>query len=230
MGLTGLVLGIAVIAIALVILVPFFNDSFASVTEQFYQKVESDTIGKKAVAGDTVCDLKITFYGELDFANQDGRTTLIANPFETNLVVFMNEKTDHPEIAQYEWKNCYVKGGSAFASLLGGVTGLELLGDYANQKTVKLDVSGIALGDSFSLKIEGEDNNGNLLRDSFGNTVWEKKVVIDDWSQIKIPYAFQVRYKLNDVVYDNYELSVNAIGKSINNNPSNQPLIYNVVK
>ena len=103
MGLTGLVLGIAVIAIALVILVPFFNDSFASVTEQFYQKVESDTIGKKAVVGDTVCDLKITFYGELDFANQDGRTTLIANPFETNLVVFMNEKTDHPEIAQYEW-------------------------------------------------------------------------------------------------------------------------------
>ena len=169
MGLTGLVLGIAVIAIALVILVPLFNDSFASVTEQFYQKVESDTIGKKAVAGDTVCDLKITFYGELDFANQDGRTTLIANPFETNLVVFMNEKTDHPEIAKYEWKNCQPYGETSLLSLFGALSGLELL----QQNLLMLDYPGFDL------------IHGHTHRQKTHTEEKYTRYVLGDWSNAK---------------------------------------------
>lgn len=231
MGIIAGIIALAILAIALIILLPMFSDQFTQTTETFYKKVEAGEIGNNAKIGDVVCDLKITFYGELDFANQDARTVWFANPFETNLVVFMNDNTAHPEIAQYEWKNCYEHGKFSLLSLFDGVTGLELMEIMANEdKLSKLDVSGIALNDSFTLTIQGENNNGDLIIDKFRNTDWSKRIVIDDGTQIKIPYAFQARFTLSDVVYDNYTIEVNAIGKSINNNPSNQPLIYHVVK
>lgn len=229
MGLTGLVIGFAVILIVLVILFPFFSDSFSNAVDAFDTKLEANAIGNKPITGSTVCDLKFTVYGELDFANQDARTVLIPNPLETNLVLFMNKKTSHPEIAQYQWLNCYQKGGTlSLNSLFGGLTGLDLLAD--EQKQVKLDVTGTALGDSFTFKISGANKNGELLIDKLGRTSWEKRVVIEDWSQIKIPYGVSARFTLDDVVRDNYTVEINAVGKSINNMPSNEPYIYHILK
>lgn len=225
MGVTGIIIGLAVILIALLLIFPFFSDSFVKLQSEFDNTVEAQAIGNKPKSGDVVCDLKITVFGELDFANQDGRTVILANPFETNLVVFMNKKTAHPEIAQYQWFNCYKSGTFPLAMLFGGVTGYELL-----TEAKQLDVSGIALGDSFTMKISGESDDGRLLIDKFGRTAWEKRVDVPDGSQIKIPYGFSVRYTLDDVVFDDYELKVQAVAKSINNMPANQPYIYHVVK
>ena len=183
-----------------------------------------ETFGNDPKIGQEVCDLKFTLYGELDFKNQDGRTKIFSTPDDLLLHVFMNEKTDHPEIAKYEWKNCQPYGETSLLSLFGALSGLELL----QQNLLMLDYRGFSLGDNFTMRIEGENSMGEIMID--GDEVrWERQVIIEQGAQITIPYSFELVYGFNDIVKEDYNLKITAKDKSINQQPVNKPYIYNVL-
>ncbi len=224
----GLILGlfaVAVIVIGLVIVLPMFSDSFAKAQESLDELNKATSAGNNPVIGDRVCDLKLKIYGELDFNNQDGKDIFIANPFEFNLTVFINDKIEHQPFIETSWINCHTIGSNSFVGLLGGMSLLDMA---QQNKLSSLDVTGISAGDSFTIKIEGENQQGELLVDSQKRISWQKRIIINDGSQITIPFAFNHLFVLDDVVADNYEIKITALEKRLNNGGSNSFITYKV--
>ena len=74
------------------------------------------------------------------------------------------------------------------------------------------------------------NQNEKAMTDAIGNIVWSKRIEIPDGSQISIPYKWQVFFALNDVKAQDYIIEFFAKEKSINEQPSNEPVYYKVAK
>jgi len=226
MGFTGLILGFAVLAVALIILMPMFGDSFAQAQDALDDIKKADSAGNNPTIGSKVCDLKFKIYGELDISSQNSKDLFILIPFtENNLHVWINDKIAHQPFIESEWINCYTVGGNSLLSLFGGMSLLEKA--QANEFT-SLDISGFALGDSFDIRIEGENQQGKLLVDSTKRLSWTKHIQIDDGTAITIPYAFNHLFVLDNVVADNYTIKIFAEDKQLNSGGTNSFIEYRV--
>lgn len=219
MSIVAGLVAIAVIIIGFVIIIPMFSDSFAQAQETLDDINKANSAGNNPSIGSTVCDLKIKIFGELDISSQNAKDLFILFPFtETNLHVFVNEKIAHQPFIETSWINCFTIGGNSLTGFLGG---LSIVDRIQQTQFNTLDVSGIALGDSFTIKIEGENQSGKLLVDSQKRISWQKRINIPDGTQITIPYAFNHLFVLNDVVADNYILKITAVDKQLNAGGSN---------
>ena len=224
MGIVAGILGVAVIIIGLIIIMPMFSDSFAQAQATLDDIKKADSAGNNPQIGDKVCDLKFKVYGELDISTQNAKDLIFLIPFtENNLHVFVNDKIQHQPFIETSWINCHTIGGNSLVGLFGGLSIL----DMAQQSQLnQLDVSGFALLDSFTIRIEGENQSGELLVDSFKRLKWEKRFDIPDGTPITIPFAFNHLFVLDNVVADNYTIKITAIDKQLNAGGTNAFIEY----
>ena len=97
MGITGAIIALAVFGIALLIAYPFIqgglDDFFAKVNAQKQATLQKP----QPKSGETICDLHITTYGEL---NED--IPIFGKP----LFIKLGTGTKHPEKFKYSWTDC----------------------------------------------------------------------------------------------------------------------------
>jgi hypothetical protein len=226
MGITTLIIGFAVLAVAVIILMPMFSDSFADAQDKLDDLQKANNAGNNPKVGDTVCDLKFKIYGELDISTQNSKDLWILFPFtENNLHVWINGNIAHQPFIESSWINCHAVGGNSLVGLFGGMSLLDMA--LQNQVT-PLDVSGVAIGDSFDIRIEGENQAGELLVDSSKRLQWTKHFQIDDGTAITIPYAFNHLFVLDNIVADNYTIKIYAEDKQLNSGGTNSFIEYKV--
>lgn len=227
MGFTSALIAVAVIIIGGIIIIPMFSDSFADAQEKLDDLNKATSAGNNPTIGSNVCDLKLKIYGELDISSQDSKDLWILFPFsENNLHVWINNNIAHQPFIESSWINCHIVGGNSVTGLYGGLSILDML--QSPNQVQPLDISGFALGDSFDIRIEGENQSGQLLVDSSKRLEWIKHFQIDDGTAITIPYAFNHLFVLDNVVADNYTIKIYAEDKQLNNGGTNSFIEYKI--
>ena len=93
---------------------------------------------------------------------------------------------------------------------------------------IPLDISGFALGDSFTLRLEGTSQDGFVMVDGNGEIEWKKRIVVEDGSAITIPYAFSHDFVIPNIKADNYTLKLFAENKQLNDGYTNSFVEYKV--
>jgi len=233
LSLTTLIIGIAFLLFAIIFIVPVLGN-LDTVTDQGLicaiipqvcdttdkdntekeNEEKANVLGNQPKSGDKVCDLKVTVNGELDISSQNASELYFTIPFtENNLHVWINDKIENTPPISAKWFCDTSSNSSSISSIFDLTT---------------LDISGWALGDSFTLKLSGENQEGLYLVDGNDEIEWKKKIIVKDGDAITIPYAFSHEFVLSDVKADNYTLKLVAENKQLNDGLSNSFVEYKV--
>ena len=232
MSLTTLILGIAFLLFAIIFIVPVLGnidtvanqglicafipqlcDNSENEAVEKENKIKAQEIGNTPNMGDTVCDLKVSVNGELDISSQNASELYFTIPFtENNLHVWVNDKIQNTPPITHEWKNCS--------------TGTQF--NFNLNSLIPLDISGFALGDSFTLRLEGTSQDGFIMVDGNGEIEWKKRIVVEDGSAITIPYAFSHDFVIPNIKADNYTLKLFAENKQLNDGYTHSFVEYKV--
>lgn len=219
---------IAVLAVVVVFGLPilgtFAGGAIQANQDAIDEQNDSNVFGNNPAPGKIICDLKITVYGELDF--QDSRSGGWNNSIfhlGQSLAVFMGEGTAHPEIAKYQWVNCYKQGTMSFIPLMA----YDISG---NTDDLVLFAQITTFGDSFDLQMNGVSaTNGKVLTEKSSTKVWTQRVDVKDWDQVELPLVWSEDFFLEKVVVDDYTLYFRAVNKQINEQGANQPISYDLL-
>jgi len=232
MGIQTLIISVAFLLFAIIFIVPVLGniddvqkgglicaiipqvcDTTDKDNTEKENKEKAKVLGNNPQSGDQVCDLKVTINGELDISSQNASELYFTIPFtENNLHVWINDKIENTPPISAKWF-CDANSTTSISSIFDLNT---------------LDISGFALGDSFTLKLSGLNQDEKYLVDGNDNIEWKKKIIVKDGDAITVPYAFSHEFVLSDVKADNYTLKLVAENKQLNDGLSNSSVEYKV--
>ena len=205
---------IAVIVVAIAIISVIAPTAFQSFIDSAKQTADdfltAQSLGVQTNVGDTVCDLKLTVIGTLDFDKTDPLHFL--NPLKIESFVYI-QKSD----ITASWFNCFIVGEPSTNSILPAL----------NPKLTHL-LSVLTLNDSFDLKMTAETNSGLKLVNSNSQISFTERISIPDGQSITLPYHWKAEYVINDVKKVTYDVSIIALNKNINNLGSNAPFLFSL--
>lgn len=113
MSLSSLIIGIAIILIALPIVLTFAGDVVDDFADQINERDNAQTFGNNPVKGDLVCNLLIRVEGEQDLDRQN--IFAVFNPLPQTLVIYMPQ-TGKTQFASGTWSDCSERTGSSLLS------------------------------------------------------------------------------------------------------------------
>jgi hypothetical protein len=229
-SITSLAVLAVVVLFGLPILASATGNAIDDAQDSAQDKIDTGNFGNNPTVGSTVCDLYIKVFGELDYKdrNPDAWIDLGDNSLfhiGQALEVYIGESTKHPEIATYEWSDCYIKGGNSFIPLIAySFTGISA-DDLSLASTV------YTFGDTFELEITGSSDNGNgLLTENGRKKTFTETVKIKDFEAVELPIGWSEEFFLTNVVVDDYTLEIRPIDQSLNNEGTNEVVYYDIIK
>ena len=235
MGLGTNLVAIAIIAIVVLV----FYDELSSAISDFFkseeEKEQAEVFDIKPVVNVPLCDLAITFFGEIEHE-------LFSLP--TILRFEFGENTAHPEIAQFQFINCQ-QAQFQIASFLPRlstniiilqeeITDFELTTDQlaelnlSPQEIQQIDLINL-IETKFNMQLKVR-SVGQLFefRECSAFNPELCKIVILPAGVVPEPFAFQKTFLITKLPFQNYNIEIVIFGQKINELETNQPFVYNV--
>lgn len=223
MGITGTLIGLVLLIIVVVVGFSYFSDVANGVLEQIGIFSERQGNIVKTSQGETVCDLRFTLFGVADLAPpledflfEDlniylGRASP-SNPFET---VF------HPEIADWNFRDCYTEGSATLFNLVPQL------------HTERLDSGQVALNLGRFLTDQNIKIEMVFIRDSDGRELRKTPSFTITVPQFEpLPRTFEKTFVFDNIPLDDYDVKITCSGdcQRINGMKANAPFTYNIIR
>ncbi len=193
------------------------------VEEELGIVVEVDETGKPT---QELCDLVITFYGEIEH-ELFSLPTILRFEFGSN--------TNHPEVAVWEYRNCgltlatFIPRIPTYLTMISEDSNLDKLTDdeltalsLTSKELEQLDL--ISTGDSYNMQIKIIDADDRSTFRNCGTTHPDLcRVVILPAGVVPEPYEFQKTFIIKKIPKQDYIIEITIEGQRINSLSANAP-------
>lgn len=207
MGIAG---KIVALAIAVAILYMVYSNVSTQANQWWQTVVQGATISQlapKPHAGQDVCKIEMTVYGQLDNPN----------PFALN--IYLGRQNYHPEVADWKFFDC-VKAPTGLSFY--PMPALSLMSMKQNE-TLPLDSFAVGNGGSFHVQLVFLGEDGSKVDASVQPLLLQS--VATPNGGFYTPYSFQVTFVATGMPLQNYHVQIFA-GRPINDLATGTPYDY----
>lgn len=221
MGAVGTLFGILFLFIIIAGGVYLFTNSDLNAEAYLDSILERTTNRVVPTTGEDVCDLKFTIFGAYDqapFGRLEGNHVYLGESFFGTVF--------HPEIAQFEFRNCHISGQASLLDLIPQFHNDRFENPSGNFVGVNAQTASICCANPF----QPEEFNISMtfIREADGKTLGgAKKFFVSVPVGTFLPFSFQKTYHFDNVPFDDYEVEITS-NAPINRLPAGAPFIYNL--
>lgn len=218
----GTLIGVIILIIAVVIGFSYFSDVAVDIIDQIGLFSERQGNIVKAQEGETVCDLRFTLFGAFDLAPpledfffEDQRLYLgQSSPSQPFTDVF------HPEIAQWNFRDCYTEGTGTLFNLAP-----QFHTERLDSGQVALNLGRFIADQNFKVELEFERDDGRVLRKVPSFTITEP-------AGTPLPFTFEKTFVFDNIPLDDYDVKITCSGdcQIVNLGEPNEAFIYNIIR
>ncbi len=220
MGVAGSLIGVAFFLIVIVFAITYFSAFFENVFAFLEDFLETSKNKAGNRDGSTVCDLRFRLWGAFDEA-----------PFgfdlETDQRLYLGQASPnskgqvfHPEVAQFNFEQCYQEGSGTL---------FQLLPRFTTEKFENTQLSQFALtnifGDlDFTIKMD-------FIRTDDGRTIGTKTKHFTERQFADLPFTVDTKVMtFEEIELTKYDVEITCSGDctKINDQENNEPFIYRI--
>jgi len=205
MGILTGIIGLGFLLIVSIIAFSIFSDAFLDAFAFFTNEAERLNRVIVPVAGEELCDLTLTVYGAIDVGVSvfDANRLYLGQKSGTNIFgsVF------HPEVAQWEWRNCFRNGSGTLLELFPRFHTDNSQSGLLNELAIVIT----PITTKVKLELERKSDSGLILK--------TPEFFVSAPTGATLPFTFVRTYNFDNIPISSYDLIICSSSERINDLP-----------